>query len=403
MIEKYDDFKISNRILKLKCSSDQHNEIRLPFGIHIHPKKHRILIKKTLKKTIWYAIAKNSTNLSGAIQIYPEFCSEHTLKLDNKTHILKFWQVVTDKDRYDCQLLVSKLHYLMGPNRGAILACGIKRDTDVELIGCAFLDKMTYTAPLTNRSCFLKKSIHDLKDYTRGQIVNNFCISWVSRFVVESDYRSCGIGRLLAKNIATMAARHFSPVSSYIEVYTTESTDKVKLYSEEKKLENNFLISAGYTLKPDFNKYAKVVNGYDQEGFKSTTTGRKLYYYRDIRPLQDRLFLPLSSEPFSWFLSRKKKWEIRNISSQYNLSTVYTGRRVEARYGYKADKAPLWGTINEVRCFSSLKDLLQEIKLEEMLPNVTKKEEAKRVLAAYINIDTNGLCNLIAFKINLDD
>jgi hypothetical protein len=49
---------------------------------------------------------------------------------------------------------------------------------------------------------------------------------------------------------------------------------------------------------------------------------------------QNRLFVPLSRDPFEDFRNRGKLWEIRRYSPNFNEKTVYAGRSVELRLGY---------------------------------------------------------------------
>lgn len=46
-----------------------------------------------------------------------------------------------------------------------------------------------------------------------------------------------------------------------------------------------------------------------------------------------RLFVPLKSEPFEWFRSGKKEWELRGISTRFNPDTVRKGPQGRAEEG----------------------------------------------------------------------
>src|ERR1700722_9355871 len=58
----------------------------------------------------------------------------------------------------------------------------------------------------------------------------------------------------------------------------------------------------------------------------------------------DRLFVPLSTDPFNWFVLGKKKWELRRRGRQYTRHHVRVGPSVEFRRGYRGRDA-LWGEI----------------------------------------------------------
>src|SRR5438445_4843431 len=62
---------------------------------------------------------------------------------------------------------------------------------------------------------------------------------------------------------------------------------------------------------------------------------------------RDRLFVPLASEPFDWFLGGRKRWELRRFGRQYTHVHVKIGRPVELRRGYSS-KQVLCGQITNV-------------------------------------------------------
>src|SRR5258708_2524794 len=76
----------------------------------------------------------------------------------------------------------------------------------------------------------------------------------------------------------------------------------------------------------------------------ASTIGRPLS--RNL-PKSDRLFVPLADQPFAWFRSGHKKWELRRFGRQYTLKHVRVGRRVELRRGYRGPDV-LWGEILDV-------------------------------------------------------
>lgn len=74
---------------------------------------------------------------------------------------------------------------------------------------------------------------------------------------------------------------------------------------------------------------------------------------------QDRLFVPLNSEPWRAFERGEKGAEFRGVNNQYNRDTVYEGRTVELRRGYSTDDS-LWGTITDVTVDDHLGDLVEQ-------------------------------------------
>lgn len=67
----------------------------------------------------------------------------------------------------------------------------------------------------------------------------------------------------------------------------------------------------------------------------------------------DRLFVPMNTDPWTWFRDGIKTWELRRMRGQFTTKHVRTGRRVELRRGYSTPDS-LWGTIAEYRVFDSI-------------------------------------------------
>jgi hypothetical protein len=63
--------------------------------------------------------------------------------------------------------------------------------------------------------------------------------------------------------------------------------------------------------------------------------------------VKERLFVPLSKEPYRDFLLNGKEVEIRKYGRSFTEKTVFPGRRIELRLGYSG-KSAIWGNINEV-------------------------------------------------------
>lgn len=73
---------------------------------------------------------------------------------------------------------------------------------------------------------------------------------------------------------------------------------------------------------------------------------------------QERLFVPLNSEPWRAFERGEKGAEFRGVNNQFNRDTVVVGRTVELRRGYSTDDS-LWGVITEVEVDNNLGDLVE--------------------------------------------
>ena len=81
-----------------------------------------------------------------------------------------------------------------------------------------------------------------------------------------------------------------------------------------------------------------------------------------------RLFVPLSSEPYSWFLSGEKRWELRRYGRQYTVAHVREGRQVELRLGYRSQQQSLWGHIVRTVEANSLDSFFKEVPFRLVIP-----------------------------------
>jgi len=112
------------------------------------------------------------------------------------------------------------------------------------------------------------------------------------------------------------------------------------------------------------------------------TTGRQLSPDR----VEDRLFVPLAEEPFNWFCSGQKKWELRRFGRQYTLKHVRVGRRVELRRGYRGPDA-LWGKILDVVQANSMDEFFNRVPFEEVIPVATSREHAIKIATDILGVD----------------
>jgi len=123
---------------------------------------------------------------------------------------------------------------------------------------------------------------------------------------------------------------------------------------------------------------------------------------RSGRPQHRRLFVPLAREPYGWFLSGAKRWEVRRQQGTFALRNVTIGRRVELRRGYRDFTSSIWGTVTDVVTDTSLTELLHHLPLSEVVPNTTDYLAALRTVAGILRIDPSGNVGVVAFRISLD-
>jgi hypothetical protein len=118
--------------------------------------------------------------------------------------------------------------------------------------------------------------------------------------------------------------------------------------------------------------------------------------------MSDRLFVPLASDPFRWFASGDKTWELRAMRGQYNAKNVRVGRRVELRRGYSTPDS-LWGTIEAVVGAGSIADFFDMVPWREVIcaPTVADQREGEKHAAAILGVSYTD-CPVIGFRVALD-
>lgn len=109
-----------------------------------------------------------------------------------------------------------------------------------------------------------------------------------------------------------------------------------------------------------------------------------------------RLFVPLSREPFEWFSSQGKQWEIRRNKGSFRADRLTPGRRVELRRGYTGDS--LWGTLAETVSASSAAGLFDAICYKTAVPAASSQSEA----IAFVDELLTENDGLVAFRVELD-
>jgi hypothetical protein len=114
----------------------------------------------------------------------------------------------------------------------------------------------------------------------------------------------------------------------------------------------------------------------------------------------DRLFVPLAGEPYSWFDSGAKLWELRRYGGQYTERNVYPGRRVELRRGYSDQSRALWGTVDRVEKTPSIDEFFNRVPFHEVIPNAETRSEAISFVREILGID--NATPMLGFKVNID-
>jgi ASC-1-like (ASCH) protein len=103
---------------------------------------------------------------------------------------------------------------------------------------------------------------------------------------------------------------------------------------------------------------------------------------------QDRLFVPLADEPFNWFSSGQKKWELRRFGRQYTRKHVRVGRCVELRRGYRGPDA-LWGKIISIVEAQGIEDFFNKVPFQDVIPVAHSRDDAIRIATNILRADSN--------------
>lgn len=113
----------------------------------------------------------------------------------------------------------------------------------------------------------------------------------------------------------------------------------------------------------------------------------------------DRLFVPLSSDPYEWFEDGTKQWELRRTVGQFGTSHIYHGRMVELRHGYSTGRS-MWGVIREVRVANSIDHVFSQVPYHQIIPTAQDESEAFEVVEDILGTSNSSLDSLIAFRVS---
>ena len=111
-----------------------------------------------------------------------------------------------------------------------------------------------------------------------------------------------------------------------------------------------------------------------------------------------RLFIPLCSDPFNWFETGEKEWELRKKSKQFNPDYIEIGSYVELRRGYIAKNGVSWGRVTDCKAFSSLNDVFALIPYNKIV-RADSTEYAVDYVCALLEISPDTQVDLVAIKI----
>ena len=117
---------------------------------------------------------------------------------------------------------------------------------------------------------------------------------------------------------------------------------------------------------------------------------------------EKRMFVPLSTEPYQWFNSGRKRWELRKCGRQYTTKHVRPGRRVELRRGYTDADRALWGTIVNVELAQDIGQFFDRVSFRDVIPDAGSRTEAIAAATAILRIREVDAEPVLGFEVALD-
>lgn len=122
------------------------------------------------------------------------------------------------------------------------------------------------------------------------------------------------------------------------------------------------------------------------------------------RQICRRLFVPLSREPYEWFSSGQKEWEIRKQRGAFSDGQVFMGRPVELRLGYRDASSSFWGTVIDVIKAESLAEIFECVPFEKAIPSANDLDSALSIASKILGVSANQRieAGIVAFKAQLD-
>ena len=111
--------------------------------------------------------------------------------------------------------------------------------------------------------------------------------------------------------------------------------------------------------------------------------------------------MPLATDPFLWFCSGRKKWELRKRGRQYTTDHVRPGRDVELRRGYTDGETALWGEIIDVLEADSIEAFFRTVSWASVLPESGSLSEAIGDARRILNIPDGESVPVLGFKVAL--
>lgn len=115
-----------------------------------------------------------------------------------------------------------------------------------------------------------------------------------------------------------------------------------------------------------------------------------------------RLFVPLATLPYEWFVGGAKTWELRRDRGQFRSDRLAPGRRVELRRGYSDKSSSIWGTVLAICVSKSLVSFFECVPFAEVIPDAATKDEATTIASGILSLDPHEPAELVGIQIRVD-
>lgn len=115
-------------------------------------------------------------------------------------------------------------------------------------------------------------------------------------------------------------------------------------------------------------------------------------------PASPRLFVPLSTDPYRWFESGEKRYELRRSKGSYARSALPAGRPVELRRGYSTPDSIL-GQIGRVVSAETIEGIYEQVRYSEITPIATSKKNAVAIAKSILGPKPGPF---VAFEVIVD-
>lgn len=173
---------------------------------------------------------------------YYETTSDINLKdAENSECKLTITLAKTPQERKEAYCLIINHHYIPRPSYGLILIAKLQpKGKREKIVGCVILDTLTYANPKGREKLALAEGrLLEIKESAKNKegaivddkliwhkanrksVVNILKVAWISRLVVDPEYKGNGIGKRLLNATSDVAFMHRIPYADYIEVITS--------------------------------------------------------------------------------------------------------------------------------------------------------------------------------------